>query len=73
MISLTPRQWQIVRLLVIGKTNQEIAKALGLSPSTISAHLRRIKKHLGCECHHQVKDKIMALVVGGDEYAFIGN
>lgn len=39
---LTPREKEILQLLVIGKTTKEIAAALELSIHTVDTHLRRI-------------------------------
>lgn len=41
LAALTPRQREIARLVVRGQTNQEIARALWLSPETVKTHLRR--------------------------------
>lgn len=40
--SLTPRETEIVRLVVRGLTNKEIALALDISHWTVATHLRRI-------------------------------
>jgi DNA-binding CsgD family transcriptional regulator len=39
---LTPREAEILRLLVAGRTNPEIAEALFLSPRTVSTHLTHV-------------------------------
>lgn len=44
---LTPRQHQIVTLIVQGKTNGEIATELGLSPRSVETHRYRLIRHLG--------------------------
>jgi len=44
---LTQRQQQIVKLLAGGKSNAEIAEAIGLRPSTIAFHRTQIRKALG--------------------------
>lgn len=43
---LSPRLEQIVNLLVQGKSNQEIADELHLSPGTIQCYMQRIFKKL---------------------------
>jgi DNA-binding NarL/FixJ family response regulator len=39
---LTPRQCDVLRLLAQGKSNKQIAEALGLAPGTIKIHISRI-------------------------------
>lgn len=39
---LTPRETEIVRLVVRGMTNKEIAQTLEISHWTVATHLRRI-------------------------------
>jgi RNA polymerase sigma factor (sigma-70 family) len=42
LASLTPREYEVMRLLVAGRSNKEIAEELGLSPRTIETHRGRI-------------------------------
>jgi len=44
---LTPAQQDVVRLVVDGATNREVAAALSLSPHTVSTHLRHAFAKLG--------------------------
>lgn len=44
---LTPREQQVLRMVAMGKTGQEIAEALVLSPETVSTHVRNIREKLG--------------------------
>jgi non-specific serine/threonine protein kinase len=46
---LSPRELEVVRLLAEGKTNQEIAAALFISPNTVSNHVVSILNKLGLE------------------------
>lgn len=55
---LTPRQHEVLALLVQGKSNQDIAEAMGLSPNTVKVHLAAIFRVLG------VSSRTEALVVG---------
>ena len=43
---LTQRQLSVLRLLVQGKTNREVANALALSPRTVEAHRSQIMNRL---------------------------
>jgi DNA-binding NarL/FixJ family response regulator len=45
--TLTPRQHQVLDLLVQGKSNREIAEALRLSENTVKVHLVTIYRALG--------------------------
>lgn len=44
---LTPRQRQVLDLLIAGKSNKEIARALQLSDGTIKVHMAALFKNLG--------------------------
>jgi DNA-binding NarL/FixJ family response regulator len=44
---LTPRELEVLRLLVLGQTNQEIARNLLISTSTVKRHIRHISIKLG--------------------------
>ena len=39
---LTPRQWELLRLVAAGHTNREIARRLGVSEGTVRIHLQNI-------------------------------
>jgi DNA-binding CsgD family transcriptional regulator len=44
---LTPRQWELLRLLAAGHTNTQIARRLGISEGTVRTHLENIYERLG--------------------------
>ncbi len=46
---LTPRELQTLHLLAAGKTNNEIARTLGISLSTVELHVTHILTKLNCE------------------------
>lgn len=56
-VSLSERELEILKLLVEGKSNPEIAQAVYLSVSTVKAHLRSIMSKLA------VDDRVQAAVV----------
>lgn len=43
---LTPRQWELLRLLAAGYTNTQIARRLGISEGTVRSHLEAIYTRL---------------------------
>jgi DNA-binding CsgD family transcriptional regulator len=43
---LTPRQWELLRLLAVGHTNTQIARRLGVSAGTVRTHLENIYERL---------------------------
>jgi DNA-binding NarL/FixJ family response regulator len=54
--SLTPREVEVLRLLVAGKTNRQIAQEMYVSLSTVKTHVERIIRKLG------VSDRTQAAV-----------
>jgi DNA-binding NarL/FixJ family response regulator len=60
---LTPRQRDVLALLVEGKSNKEIARALKLSQGTIKIHLAAIFRHFG------VNNRAAAAVAGARPFA----
>lgn len=46
---LTRREGEITRWIAKGKTNDELARILGISPSTVKRHLENIYRKLGVE------------------------
>jgi DNA-binding NarL/FixJ family response regulator len=56
--ALTPRQHEVLALLVEGKSNREIAEALGLSENTVKVHLAAVFRALG------VSSRTEALLAG---------
>jgi DNA-binding CsgD family transcriptional regulator len=41
-LGLTPRECEILELLASGRTNQELARTLGVSPNTVKTHLANL-------------------------------
>jgi DNA-binding NarL/FixJ family response regulator len=50
---LTEREWEILRLLANGLGNEEIGKALFVSPATVRTHLRNAMVKLGASTRAQ--------------------
>jgi DNA-binding NarL/FixJ family response regulator len=46
-VALTAREFDVVRLVVEGRSNDEISTELGIAPKTVEAHLRRVFERLG--------------------------
>ncbi len=46
-IDLTPRELEVLRLVVSGRSNAQIADALFISPRTVSTHLTSVFSKLG--------------------------
>lgn len=60
MERLSPREGHILRLLAVGQSNKEIARALGITPETVKTHVSRILGKLGAQNRAQAA----AMVVG---------
>src|SRR5215213_3299788 len=57
-VSLTPRQHHVLALLVEGKSNKEIARALSLGEGTVKIHIAALFRSLG------VTNRAHAAVIG---------
>lgn len=51
-ISPTPRQRELLRWLSLGKSNNEIAQIMQLSPATVKNHLAKLTKLYGINCEN---------------------
>ena len=56
--SLSPRQWEVLRLVVQGCSNKQIARTLGLAQGTVKIHVAVLFQKLG------VTGRTAAAVVG---------
>jgi DNA-binding NarL/FixJ family response regulator len=46
-VRLSARELEVVRLVVDGRSNDEIGAALGIGSKTVETHLRRLFERLG--------------------------
>jgi DNA-binding NarL/FixJ family response regulator len=46
-VDLTERQLEVLQLVALGRTNQQIARRLQLSPNTVKRHVEQILRKLG--------------------------
>jgi len=53
-IGLSPREVDVVGLLVAGRSNNEIAAALSISPHTVKRHLEKVYSKLGVSSRAEV-------------------
>jgi DNA-binding CsgD family transcriptional regulator len=60
MVSLSPREQQIARMVAWGRTNQAIASSLEISVWTVSTHLRRIFAKLAVSCRAEMVAHLLA-------------
>lgn len=51
---LTPREVDVARLVALGRTNQQIAQTLSISPHTVNFHLRQIFGKLSISSRAQI-------------------
>ena len=63
-VGLTPREREVVELLVMGKSNTEIAEALNVRPSTARKHLENIYAKLGVDSRTAAVARVWALTEG---------
>jgi PAS domain S-box-containing protein len=45
--NLTPREQQVLRLLVLGRSTEQMAEAMGVTPATVRNHVKRLLRALG--------------------------
>ena len=55
----SPRETDVSRLLVRGKTARQISETLGLSSRTVETHLLNMKRKLNVDTKSQLLEKIM--------------
>ncbi|MFM7282773.1 MAG: response regulator transcription factor, partial [Planctomycetia bacterium] len=60
--SLTPREREVFQLLAMGKSNKEVAKALGMSLGTAKKHRENLQRKL--DCHSAAELALLAIREG---------
>ena len=63
--SLTPREREVMNLVVSGRHNREIAEALGISPRTVEVHKARVMQKLGVDSIAQLIRTSLGVAVDG--------
>ena len=58
--TLTTREQEIVRLVVDGRSNDEIGAALAIATKTVEGHLRRVFDRLGIESRAELSARAVA-------------
>ncbi|XGV94808.1 MAG: response regulator transcription factor [Leptolyngbya sp. BL-A-14] len=61
LVQLSERELEVLKLLVEGHSNPEIATALYLSTNTIKTHVRNIMNQLGVERRTQIAVRALQL------------
>ena len=64
---LTRREREVAVLVALGYSNREVAAALGISPSTVTIHVRSVLRELGVRSRAAVG--LALLAAGGLELA----
>lgn len=59
--ALSPREFEVLRMLVAGLSIGEIAKSLGLTAKTVANHQSIVRQKLGAESAHQLLQAAIAL------------
>lgn len=62
-LGLTPRECEILDLLASGRSNKELARALGISPNTVKTHVARLYDKLGVDRRIRAIEEARALAL----------
>lgn len=60
--ALTPREREVFQLLALGRSNKEVAKALGMTVSTAKKHRENLQRKL--DCHSTAELALLAVQEG---------
>lgn len=61
-IKLSTREQEVLKLIIEGRSNPEIANVLYLSPNTVKTHVRNILNKLGVD--HRLQAAVVAVRAG---------
>lgn len=64
---VTPREREVLSLIAHGRTNRDIAEALGVSPRTVSSHVASIYRKLGLGDRVEAARLALELGLGGED------
>lgn len=62
-LGMTARESEILALLASGRSNKELARALGISPNTVKTHLARLYEKLEARNRVQAIEKARRLAI----------
>ena len=62
-LGLSPRECEILALLASGRSNKEMARALGISPNTVKTHIARVYEKLEVQRRVQAIEKARLLTL----------
>ena len=57
--SLSPREFEVLRMLVDGKAVGEIARSLGLTTKTVANHQSALRQKLGARALRAILEKVL--------------
>jgi DNA-binding CsgD family transcriptional regulator len=60
LVSLSPRERQVLLLLLGGDSQKQVASKLGLSPYTVGDHLKEIYRKLGVVSRAELLSKFIS-------------
>ncbi|WP_354699663.1 hypothetical protein DSM112329_05384 [Paraconexibacter sp. AEG42_29] len=63
---LTPREREIIELMVMGRSNRDIADKLHLAPNTIKAQVARLLRKLGASNRAEAVGRYLTMRAGGE-------
>ena len=64
-VRLTRREREVLKLLVLGQPNREIAEALGVDEGTIKAHMGRLMRKAGVDNRTALSMRALGVGLGG--------
>ena len=64
LLLLTPREKEVLSLIVLGYTAKRAARTLGISFRTVEAHIEKLKYKLRCSTKGEVVGKLMQAFLG---------